>query len=262
MRQLASIGQMTEEILEMFLDERQIDGIIFGDYFCNRRMYVNGLADMLFYAARTAERGKDIYYQTPMYVTSRNFSYVLETAEMLRSICSREGLNLKIFVQDAGVVCAIRERMEEVELIWGQLGRNRENTVTKAFLLFLRDICLDSVVVADIGRLKAYQEAGLQVYGVYGDYHCQAFGRTCYNTDQIGKEPEKCSRYCWDGWYLFHENQEYKLSMDGYVLGETYIYNLSGAEKCCLEQEAKGCLICAKDIGQWEKNYEVWMGLK
>ena len=89
MRLIAGIGWMAEEALDKLLDNQQIEGIIFGDYFCNRKMYKSGMTDLISYAEKTVQKGKDIYYQTPVYITSRNFSYVLDIAEMLRRICDR-----------------------------------------------------------------------------------------------------------------------------------------------------------------------------
>ncbi len=258
MRLIAGIGWMAEEALDKLLDNQQIEGIIFGDYFCNRKMYKSGMTDLISYAEKTVQKGKDIYYQTPVYITSRNFSYVLDIAEMLRRICDRVGKSIKILVQDVGMVRILKEEMAESELIWGQFGRNRENTITKTFLKFLKDIDVSGAVVTEIGRSIVYREMGLKVYGIYGTYHCQTFGRTCYNMDQIDEELVKCDRQCWDGWYLKQENQEYRLTIDGYVLGESYDYCLGRYGTRDIMEKTQDCLICARDIEQWNEYFKAW----
>lgn len=245
---VAGVGEMKQEALEYLIGNESISGIIFGDYFCTKRMYAGGMAEMLKFMHWAYEANKRIYFRTRAFVTSENYSEMLE---MISTVCSIDPMAV-IMCQDIGLASDIKRLFPGHEIIWSRMARNREDLVTAETVKFLKDMGISSAIEERTERIRSYQSLGMQVFGVYGDYSWVSFGRTCYNTDQTLTPPEECGHICRRGWYLIKSGNGFKLSMDGYVLGEKYNYikDIASVLQICTT-----CFVEAPHIEEWKKRF-------
>ena len=62
--------------IEELIEKSEVKGIILGDLFCQKRMFQNGIADLILLMDRVLASKKEAVYQAPLYVTGRNLEEV------------------------------------------------------------------------------------------------------------------------------------------------------------------------------------------
>lgn len=76
-----------------------VQGVVVGDPFCSYRMFRYGDIDLFDFIKKCNQAGIQVIYQTPVYVTDRNFKYVTNSLEYLY-----EKLHVRKFlIQDVGL---------------------------------------------------------------------------------------------------------------------------------------------------------------
>lgn len=208
-----------DDASSMLFESPEIDGIIIGAPFCSHKMFRYGESDMLDYAHTICLANKEVIYQTPVYITSRNFNSVTSLIAYFHDKCQVK----KYLVQDVGLVCWIRERYTDVDLIWSHWGRNRNSLMNHDFINFL--ICLGIAgIETDIPeRIQKICKAGLPVYAVYGNTSYNTLSRECYNSYMLNRFDGMCQREC------LHEkmslcNQNFSMTIEGHILGKKIRY--------------------------------------
>lgn len=246
---IAGVGEMTEEALDFFRKEDKISGILFGDYFCSRKMYEGGAAEMLKGVQKAVQAGKRVFFRTKAFASPFDYAQILETVSVICSLDPRAA----ILCQDIGLASDIRKEFPSHEIVWGRMSRNREDLITSESVKFLLHKNITSVAATEEKRLSRFRNLGMKVYGVYGDYSWTTFGRTCYNADQISVPVEECGRACRQGWYLRKSGSDYRISMDGYVLGEKYMYQ---RDAFGILNNCEACFVEADSLKTWKKRFE------
>ena len=62
--------------IEELIEKSEVKGIILGDLFGQKRMFQNGIADLILLMDRVLASKKEAVYQAPLYVTGRNLEEV------------------------------------------------------------------------------------------------------------------------------------------------------------------------------------------
>lgn len=198
--------------------DAEVRGVVLGDLFCTKRMFSGGIAEEIACISHVMKSGKTVIYQTPLYVTNRNMDEVMSVASMILE----ESQSHMIITEDIGVAVAVREKYPQARLIWGRMGRNREYRYNDDFLEMLKDSGFGGFETADSTLAGRVQEAGMKPFLLYGNLYYATMGRECYMKYQTGS----CDRAaCLSGNHCMKDKESnFKMSIDGYLLGERFSY--------------------------------------
>ena len=72
-----------EDAFVQLIGDSAVKGLILGDRFCQKRMFPDGLAQEIVFMKQAMESGKELLYQTPLYVTTRNWDTVLSIVKLI-----------------------------------------------------------------------------------------------------------------------------------------------------------------------------------
>ena len=190
------------------------DGWVLGDLFCNDRMFRhgdNGLADTVRQVVRA---GREAVYQTPMYLTDRNFPAIARTADYFY-----EEYGVRTFlVQDVGFADWLAERRPDAHLIWSRMGRSRASILNRELPEFLRQLGVQAMETSMPGRMARISDAGLDVCAVCGDLRYHTLSRECYTKYLLGCYDGLCGRACRSE-KLSLNRERFSMSVDGHLLG-------------------------------------------
>ncbi len=207
-----------DELQPSCFEEIKADGFILGDPFCQRRMFRYGDGDMLELVRTLSKIGKEIIYQTPMYVTDRTLP---QTEKLIEFLHDKYGVK-KLLVQDIGLTDWIVNRFSDAEIIWGHWGRNRNSLMNHDFVEFLIKLGITAIETDIPERINLIPKAGLPVYAVYGNIMYNTLSRECYNAYMLNKFDGCRERECRGEMTLCSGN--FKMTVDGHILGKKYQY--------------------------------------
>lgn len=195
------------------------DGFIIGDPFCTYRMFKYGDADLLWIIQDILKSGKAIIFQTPVYITDRNFKHVSEIIS-----CLYEKYKVRKFlVQDIGLVEWITQKYPDCEIIWSHWGRNRNSMINHDFISFIKQLGICGIETNIKERISAISKAGLPVYAVYGNTTYNTLCRDCYNLYMLDCYDGLCQRECLNS-EMYLVDKKIKMSIDGHLLGRKIQY--------------------------------------
>ncbi|MEE1086818.1 MAG: hypothetical protein U0L05_06595 [Schaedlerella sp.] len=210
------------DVIRKICEHPQIDGVVIGDLYCQKRMFENGIYDMFAYIDILKSCGEKVIFQTPRYITDRNME---EEIEKVRFLVENKQIDA-VIVQDIGVAAEIAEILPDLELIWGKMGYNRNPVANRSFFEFLKQYRVYSVETADPKRKQVFQAMGLNVYTMVGDLKYQSVNRECYYLYQNDIFDKKCDRGCLKRKQeLVQVNGRIQMTVDGYMLGRRYDYS-------------------------------------
>lgn len=196
-----------------------IDGLIVGDPFCTYRMFKYGDAGLFDFIKSVKHLGKKVIYQTPVYITDRNFKGVITTIKYLYN----ELQITKYLVQDIGVVDWLTEQYPDIEIIWSHWGRNRNSIMNHDFVPFLSKIGVCGIENSFKERIETISQFGLPVYAVYGDTKYNTLSRECYNMYMLNRFDGMCQRECLKN-YMTLKSSNFEMTINGHLLGRKIKY--------------------------------------
>ncbi len=117
-RLLLSVGEEKHtDLISLCKSFPQVNGIVLGDPFCE-----NVEVDKIILACEKAkEEELFVAYQTPVYVTSRNLTYL---SSLIRYM-SNKGLINEVFIQEVGMLEEV-SGISKVSIVWSIYGWQRE----------------------------------------------------------------------------------------------------------------------------------------
>lgn len=208
-----------DEIQSEQIKTLNVDGFIAGDPFCPYRMFRYGDADMLDFVRVVCQTEKEILYQTPVYVTDRNFR---KTADIIDFFHNKYNVK-KFLVQDVGLTDWMVNRFSDIDIIWGHWGRNRNALMNHDFIEFLLRLGVSGIETNTLDRIQEIPESGLPVYVVYGNLVYNTLSRDCYNSYMLNRFDGMCERECLEGGMELHGNN-FQMTVDGHILGRKFQY--------------------------------------
>lgn len=207
-----------EERIQGLCQSDEVRGIIVGDLFCQKRMFENGIVDLILLIKKIMLTDKELAYQAPLYVTSRNLD---EVVSILRLI-SGHSRNTYAIVQDFGTAEVIRRDFPRIKLIWGQMGRVREHRFSDDFLNFLKLKNFYGMETCQPEFAKRLTRFQLVPFWGNARLTYETIGRNCYLTYQTGSCDSKA---CLGGNYALRmEDGSFSMTIDGYMLGKKLVY--------------------------------------
>lgn len=194
-------------------------GFILGDLFCDYRMFEYGYMGLCHLVSELTNSGKEVIYQTPLYITDRIFNDVKLNINYLYDKCKIK----KFVVQDIALAKWISEEFEDATIIWGRMARNRNSILNRHYISFIKNIGVNAMETDIPTRINAISDFGMEIYGLYGAVKYSTVSRECYTKYFLNINDSNCERLCWNlNNYL--EKDEIKMSIDGHFLGKEFVY--------------------------------------
>jgi len=224
-----------------------VTGLVLGDPFCPVRAFPGGVRDILPLAAHARELGWQVAYQTPVYLTERNFNETLDLISLLR-----EQLSLDLLlVHDVGLLRRLAQEQQGLTLCWSLWGMGRADMLSRDFLDFLRELGVALIETNKPHRVVPLQQYGFQVaYGLTKN-PVVTFGRHCYTEYVSGDLCTKVSGnvpLCRDRHLNIVNSSQLRLQTDGYQL-----INQEGSPMCTLADSADEYFIYARGEDEMEE---------
>ncbi|MCI8667575.1 MAG: hypothetical protein HFG82_13075 [Dorea sp.] len=213
------IDYISPDALDFVKQHEDIQGVVLGDYTCNRRMFPGGYAGLVKSVGDFKRINKEIIIQTPMYATVRNFDEIVDGISFLNT----EYQIKKFLVQDVGVLSSISKTIPDSELIWSQMGRNRGNILNMESVLYLQEQGLTGMELCTKSRISALSTYGMKAYASYGNIIYMSVSRNCYN--KFFDDNTVCRNDCCNHRKTMTTKSENQISVDGFFLGKAYHYN-------------------------------------
>ena len=199
-----------------------VDGIVLGDWFCQRKMFKYGESQLYDYINIVGRSSKKLIYQTPIYITSRNRMQVVDTIKYINSNFA----DSIILTQDIGMLKFIKDNCDNVDVAWSRMGRTIEYSFNRLFYEALRELGVGLFETESLPMAKDLMDSQIQPLLVYGNTQYRTIGRRCYCKYELNAPQEDCSRLCRGSEYEMETvDGLYSMSIDGYMLGYKLKYN-------------------------------------
>lgn len=207
---------------ESLLLNEEITGLVLGDLFCQRRMFDFGEMGFMDAVKQVCQAGREIVYQTPLYVTPDNFASVCDTLGYLNELGKG-----KVLLQDVGLARKVREAYPSLVPVWSRMGRSREYTFGSEFLRFLKSCGVEAFETDRPEMAQPLSQCGLGAWLVYGNLHYRTVGRVCYTRYQTGCPEDNCAALCRQSNLRMQlaDDPSFPMTVDGYILGERLSYS-------------------------------------
>lgn len=210
-------------------------GFLLGDLACNRRMFDYGDAGMIHMAETLRRAGKEVIYQTPLYLTDRNFQAVTDLVR-----CFYEQMDVRQFVvQDVGMLRWITRHYPGAAVIWGRTGLGRFSQISYSLVQFLREQKVSAFESDSPARLAFMHSKGLPTVADYGSLRYQTLWRECYSASFAACDAADCRQVCRSR-ALELEHPNGSIPVDGYFLSRRLVYlphqQLQALAECGAEQ--------------------------
>lgn len=206
------------ERIDSLCQSDEVRGIIIGDLFCQKRMFENSVVDLILFIKRILLTEKELVYQVPLYVTSRNLNEVVSILKLI----SGHTQNTYAIVQDFGTAEVISRDFPKIRLIWGQMGRVREHRFSDDFLNFLQLKGFYGMETSNIELAKRLTEFNIVPFFGNAQITYETIGRNCYLQYQTGICDSKA---CLHGKYeLEKADGSFSMTIDGYMMGKRIVY--------------------------------------
>lgn len=217
-------------VMKTLCDTTDIQGVVVGDLFCQKRMFRRGLVDLADGIRYLAARDKRVIYQTPLYPTSRNWD---DTDAILSLLSEVNGA--AVLTEDLGIIHHVQEHYPALTVGWVRMGRSRDYEYNTSFFHFLADNGVRFFETDRLDTADQLKQAGLEPWLVYGNLYYKTIGRICYCQYQLGADATVCNTVCRSGAYALQlPDGGCRMSLDGYMMGEMLRYSAdiaAGAKK-------------------------------
>lgn len=204
--------------LDILCRSEIIQGVVIGDLFCRKRMFEGGIFQLYDAARQLKEAGKCVCYQTPMYMTSRNFS---EISQHLLYLYDHQLLDA-VLLQDMGLLSYIRQKLLHAELIWNSIGIGRSRVSNRLYYEALQSLGIDQIQCETCMVAEKLYEHGFLPALVYGSLTYRTMNRECYYKYENDIYDTSCDRKCLMGKQFLESGDS--MCIDGHLLGRKYIY--------------------------------------
>lgn len=196
-----------------------IQGVILGDLFCQKRMFSYGETEMMDMIRLAHEKNLDVIYQTPRYLTDRKFD---STMHLVSYLYEKE-LIKKIILQDIGAVHYLRRKYPSLHIIWGFMGDSRNGADNLLHFSFLKSIGVNEIECSRISRIPYLAEMGFEIMLMNERVTYNTVNRECYYTHEFEIYDNNCGRRCLDSEAsLCNKACGFDFSINGHMLGMRY----------------------------------------
>lgn len=214
-----ALDQYTKDDIHKISEIPGMDGVVLGDLYCNKRMFEFSDHELIDFARIVCGLGMHCVYQTPRYLTERNFESIMQLVLYLY----KEGLMQKVIVQDVGAVSYIRRMCPDLPIIWGYMGIARNGAENLLNYSFLKHIGITEIETDRVTRIPYLMELGLEILLMQEHVSYKTVNRECYYMHEKEIYDGNCKRMCLKGMSaLVNERCGFDFTIDGHTLGKQY----------------------------------------
>ncbi len=219
---IIALESYSAEVMAEVCADDAVTGVVLGDLFCNHRMFPYGGEEMTDYMRQLKDNGKNVYYQTPLYLTDAIFGEVVRKLDFWDSQSLLDG----VLLQDVGLLKVLGDRGDfSPTLIWSYMGVPRSGALNLLYYRFLQSLAPVIVATDRPDHSRMMREHGIRTILIYGKISYSTINRLCYYTYESGISKAECARQCLRGdLHMVNETFGFDMSVDGYLLGKKYIY--------------------------------------
>lgn len=234
-----------EKIVEEICRNKEIEGVVVGDLFCNKRMFEYGEVELSPAIKKFKENGKSVIYQTPMYLTDRIYKKIVDNIAFFIEKYELDA----ILVQDVGLASDVRKLDSQITIIWSRMGYARTPSVNEYTIDFYRKNGVDTFECKTTSQILYAEEKGLNTFFVFGYPSYVTVNRECYYMYQHNIYDGNCNRECLKGHKLIIPGMGDKpLSIDGYLIDWKYQYTTGFEQTNC-----DNIIIYCRDLDEFYK---------
>lgn len=214
-----ALDQYSKEHIIGISDLSGIDGIIVGDLYCNKRMFEYGEHELIDIVRKAREYDLMCIYQTPRYLTERNFSREMQLILYLY----KENLIQKVIVQDIGAASYICKKCYGLSIVWGYMGISRNGAENLLGYSFLKEHGITEIETDKVSYIPYLLELGFEIMLMREHIKYKTVNRECYYMYENEIYDGNCNRECLTKKYSLINNKcGFDFSVDGYMLGKQY----------------------------------------
>ena len=206
--------------VELLCGFKDVDAVIIGDLFCNKRMFGSDI-QLIKSAEAFHNAGIKVCFQSPMYLTSRCFSSVAEKIEYLckNNICDT------VILQNMGLLRSIRNKIPTVKFLWNCIELGRSRVSNSMYYMTIMELGADGFLTDNIPAAAELNKRSIPVIPIYGKMAYSSMNRECYYMHEHNIFDGNCRRGCLDKTdFLVNESGSMRMSIDGHLLGRHYVY--------------------------------------
>lgn len=206
--------------IEMLAKEQDIQGVVLGDPYCQKRMFACGEPELPELAVYAHSLGLKVIVQTPCYLTDRIFEKQLD---LLRYLRGRGACDGGVLVQDVGFASVLHKEAPELPLIWSQIGRTRNKAENVLFYQFLCGIGITGAELIDPSLAGHLEKLGLSAIYTNKEIRYSTVNRECYYIHELGLWDRSCGRGCVNrDVRLVNQQRGIDMAVNGYRLNSSY----------------------------------------
>ena len=200
----------------------QFDGVVLGDLFCKKRMFEYQEEELKDFLEQLKKNGKRAIYQSPMYVTDRNFEKILNKIKYFY----QEKLIDGVLVQDIGLADAINKKCSGIDVIWSRMGYARTPIINIDTFDWYKEIGVISAECKTKREFEVANQIGIEPYLIYGSPNYHTLNRECYYMYENDIYDGDCKRKCLTcPKMIISGENKIETTIDGYMLGLKYSYS-------------------------------------
>lgn len=245
----AALEQYDSNSIIEIRNSPEIDGVVLGDFVCQKRMFKYAGYELLELASALQSAGKKIIIQTPMYLTDKVFDTVMTQLDYLLSKVQIEG----IIVQDIGAADYLKSNYKDIPLIWSVMGYARTPVLNISTIDWYKKVGIDVFMCRNMSELQELQNIGVRTIGVEGCPMYLTVNRECYCKYEKNIYNSDCQRVCLKKEKItIPASKKMDSTLDGYFLGLRY-----PKEKHFSGTETNVYIIYGRNLSQVEKMIKV-----
>lgn len=218
---IAALEVYDAAVLRALCENTEVTGAVLGDPLCTYRMFAGGEAELADCMHQLKDAGREVYYQTPCYLTDEVY---LRTLRQLHYWAEHDLLD-GVLLQDIGLLAALGREKFSPGLIWSMAGEGRSRASNLMHYQLLQSLARVRIADDQPRHLELFEKFGIPALPVYGRLDYDTVNRLCYYTYENDLYGEDCGRACLKGeQHLVNEVFHQDMTVDGYFLGKRYTY--------------------------------------
>jgi len=181
---LTYLSKNNKKEIDSIFSSYEFNGIIYGSEFCDN--YTFQLEEF--------DRKKELFYNTPIFITSRNSDQIYQNIVLLNQISKK----FRVIIHDFGLLQELKLKGMIDLVILGRFFFNRQFSFNKHLLNMLIGEGIKSIEIdaKNFGKIRVIKQNNFETF--YQLFHSKivTFARSCYLRTITGKDCTPKSRLC------------------------------------------------------------------
>jgi hypothetical protein len=169
-------------MVDSLYEKIALSGVVLGDLFCQRRMFEHADFGLPNVAQQARAAGLQIIFQTPLYLTSKNYEQSVQLVRYLSEANLLDG----VLLHDIGLLQRLKS-IAGLKLWWDRHSYNRDIVVSEQLVDFLTENGVSGIEVTRFSDADTViNKNSSSLVHIFGP-RVASFGRKCYSEYFSGK---------------------------------------------------------------------------